>query len=237
MSVTPRATGGGDGQRADRPAAGHEDALSGATPPRVSPCSATASGSASAAARSDTPGAPAGLRLAHVHVIGERALVLADARVAATDAQRRPSREAVLALAAALRRPADDLVAGRPRRDVLPHRDHAGRELVALDRVRRAPPVDEHVEVAAAHAAVAHLEQHVAGPSFGTGRSSTTMSAWVPGRRPRALLPEGLEWLSLTRMSERNRVRVRGEWRAGLLVRSHRSRGTLVLSKGLTHER
>ena len=56
-----------------------------------------------------------------------------------------------------------DLVARRPRRDVLPHRDHAAGELVPADRVRRAPPVDEHVEVAAAHAAVAHLEEDVVG--------------------------------------------------------------------------
>ena len=108
-------------------------------------------------------GHPQELRLAHAHEIGERALELADARVAATDAQLWPSLEAVLALAAALRRPADDLVARQPRRDVLTHRDHSARELVPADRVRRAPPVDEHVEVAAAHAAVAHLEQDVVG--------------------------------------------------------------------------
>ena len=106
---------------------------------------------------------PQELRLAHAHEIGERALELADARVAATDAKLGPPGEAVLALAAALRRPADDLVARRPRRDVIPHRDHATRELVPADRVRSAPPFDEHVEVAAAHAAVAHLEQDVVG--------------------------------------------------------------------------
>ena len=156
--------GGGDRQRTDRPAPGHEDAVSGADAAACQTMERDREGLGQRGGpHRHARGHPQELRLPHAHEIGERALELADARVAATDAQLRPPGEAVLALAAALRRPADDLVARRPRRDLIPHRDHATRELVPADRVRRAPPVDEHMEVAAAHAAVAHLEQDVVG--------------------------------------------------------------------------
>jgi hypothetical protein len=72
------------------------------TPPRVRPWRDRERLGEGGGAHRHAGGHPQELRRAHAHEIGERALELADARVAATDAQLRPSREAVLALAAAL---------------------------------------------------------------------------------------------------------------------------------------
>ena len=108
------------------------------------------------------------LALRDLDVVGERALevaALAD-RVAA-GAEARATGAAVLALAAAHRRPADDGVADLPVGHRGADRDDRARVLVAVDRVRPAPALEHEVDVRAADPAVADLEEDVVRADLG----------------------------------------------------------------------
>src|SRR5205814_4624013 len=87
------------------------------------------------------------------HVAGEGAVAVAAGDRAPTLAQRDPAPAAGAALAAASWRPADDGVARRPAVDAAAGCRHPPRPLVAADASRLSPPVEHHVQVAAAHAA------------------------------------------------------------------------------------
>ena len=64
---------------------------------------------------------------------------------------------------------AHDLVSRGPAGHLGPHLGDPARPLVTPDGARMAPAFDDHVEVAAAHAAVAHLDQDVVGTELGEG--------------------------------------------------------------------
>ena len=74
--------------------------------------------------------------------------------------------------------PRTDPVADRPARHVRAERGDRARELVALDHAGAAAPLDEEVQVGAADPAVADLEQQLArARARGVGRSSTATSS------------------------------------------------------------
>ena len=66
-------------------------------------------------------------------------------------------------------RNADNGVAHVPARDPRAQGGDVTGVLVAADRAGPAPALDHEVEVAAAHAAVADLDEHLAGPGLGNG--------------------------------------------------------------------
>ena len=97
-------------------------------------------------------------------VAGERALVVTRADVAPPQAERRSPGEAGPALTAAAGGSGHDRLAHRPPGDLGADGGDGAGVLVALDGVGRAPALQHHVQVAAAHAAMGHLEQDVVGP-------------------------------------------------------------------------
>src|SRR5439155_17186304 len=94
---------------------------------------------------------------------GEGALERRDAGLVAVDAEVRTAGAARSALAAPVIGAADDAVADGPPVDVLASRDDHARVLVPADGAGVAPALDHHVEVGAAYAAVADLDEHVVG--------------------------------------------------------------------------
>ncbi len=140
--------------------------------PRVSPWSATASGSVSAAARSDNPSGRASKLVSGTRdELCEGSLPGAVALTERTTAgaQRGPAGAAVLALAAFCAGAADHLVADLPALHSLAHGGYPAGELVTLDGARATPAVEHEMQVAAADTAVADLEQHVTGADLGDG--------------------------------------------------------------------
>ena len=135
------------------------------------PCSATASGSASAASRSETPsGRRSSSRLVRPACSRRTrpAELAALADRAAADAQRRPAGEAVLArrrsAATGRRRPRrrpSSSVTSSPTATTVPLNSWPS------TRFGAAPALEHEVDVGAADAAVADLEQHVVGADLG----------------------------------------------------------------------
>ena len=141
----------------------------GATPERVMPWRATASGSASAAWRADRPGGSRSSEASpHQHVAGEGPVVAVDDRTLPVLALRGLALAAPSAPPAPGRRTADHRVADLPTVHPLAERDDRAGELVAGHQTRLvAPPVEQHVDVGAADPAVVHLDQHLARPGPG----------------------------------------------------------------------
>src|SRR5437868_3541976 len=72
-----------------------------------------------------------------------------------------------LALTAARAWSAHDVIADRPRVHLVADRNDDPTPLVTFDRALASPAVEDHVQIAAAHAAVAHFDQHLARPDGG----------------------------------------------------------------------
>src|SRR5262249_21323793 len=102
-------------------------------------------------------------------VASERALVVVGDLALAVLALRRLAGEALAASTAPRRRADDDLVTDGPAGHVRAERGDRAGELVAHDGAGFPPVLDDHVQVRPADAAVAHLDEHVAGPGGRNG--------------------------------------------------------------------
>ena len=167
----------------------------GATPERVIPCRATASGSASAAWRADRPGGSRSERgVPHQQVAGEGTVVAVDDRALAVLALGGLPLEAAAAPPALGRGAADHRLADRPALHPLAQGGHGAGELVAGHQAGLvAPPVEQHVDVRAADPAVVDLDQHLARARAGAPGAPRPPPRPAAGRRrpasPRAAHP------------------------------------------------
>ena len=170
---SPRVTSAATASAPMGPAPSTSTESPGPISPRVMPCSDTASGSASAAARGSRPVGQAQQRpLVGDDVAGEGAVVVdvLGHRVGPVLALRR------LALAGTACTGRSAVTARPPRRrpptsrsTPVAHGGHHAAPLVALDHAGLAPALEDDVDVGPADAAVAHLDQHLAGPGAGHG--------------------------------------------------------------------
>src|ERR1019366_2446643 len=92
--------------------------------------------------------------------------VSAHPRRVPADAQRRPPSPAVFTGPAPRAGAADDLAPHPPARDRVTDGHDPARELVTFHGTGAPPPFEDEVDVAAADAAVAHLEEHVVRPDL-----------------------------------------------------------------------
>ena len=135
----------------------------GATPARVIPWSATASGSASAAWRAVRPRRQSEeRRRPDQHVAGEGTVVAVDDEPCPVLALRRLPFQAPAAVAALGRRAADDRLADLPARHAVAESNDGAAELVARHQAwLLGPALEKHVHVGTADPAVVHLHQHL----------------------------------------------------------------------------
>ena len=174
MSSTPSAFSAATDRNPIGPPPVTSQRVPGRAPPAwVMPCSATASGSASAACLSERPSGTRSASAARDRLVARRTRPATSpssppTRPRSTQSDGRPARQ--YSHSPHLGDwPADDPVADRPAGHVGAERGDRARELVALDHAGAAAPLDEEVQVGAADPAVADLEQQLARPGLGRG--------------------------------------------------------------------
>ena len=163
-SVTPRARRAAMARAPMGPAPLTRARWPGTTAARVTACSATARGSARAAARRSSPSGTGTTAAWWATTWSAKAPRRSSPRRAPCAAQRRAAAPTPRAGAAGRLGPAHHGVADAHEVDVGPEVDDPARPLVATDRARAPPALEGQVEVGAADAAVAHLDQHLARP-------------------------------------------------------------------------
>ena len=173
------------------------------SPERVMPCSATANGSASAASRIERPSGRAHQRPLVEQDVAPRTHPGARRRRCRRGGSRTGTagprgsagsgRTSVTARRPPGRRPSTPSTSGPDRGD------RAG-PLVAADVAGLAPSLDHHVEVGAAHPAVADRGEHLPGPGAGTDRASITTSPTAPVHRHRHLVGQRRWLVVMTRL-------------------------------------